>query len=190
MEKNHTRILTDKANSHRGKILNAMANFEVLFNGYLAHHFCGNNLKKIEEMILIIFGDDRTTLSSKAQMFAHIATNHDNKWYNSYVSPRMQQPKKKPYTLNSDLVFIIQERNVFAHRYLTTGEDINENPTPKDVLRFVKFKNDLEPLDYTDKMLDEIFLTIMTILKHFIDNEAVMKVLRGTFNTNTLAPSA
>ncbi len=177
-------ILTKKSIEQRGKILNAMANFEVLFNVYLAHYFCGSNTKKIEEMILIIFGDDRTTLSAKAQMFSHIATNHDKKWYDSYVSLRKPQHKKKPYSLNSDIVFIIQERNVFAHRYLTTDDDLNGNPTPKNVLRFVKFKNDLEPLDYTDEMLNDIYKTIIYIMKHFIENKEFMKDARGTFETH------
>jgi hypothetical protein len=143
-----------------------MANLELLINLYIAKFFCGVNKIKVEEMILLILGDERMSLSSKAQVFYFIASNHDQKWYQSYVSIRKHPDKKKVYSMNNDLTFVIEERNIFAHRVLDDGNLVDNVPFPKNELRFVRLKNEMEPLDYTDKKYNEIVNVILHLQHH------------------------
>ncbi len=157
---------TNQSIECRGTVLHFMANLELLINLYIAKFFCGKDGTKMEEMILLILGDERMSLSSKAQVFHFIASHHDKKWYESYVSIRVHPDKKKSYSMNNDLVFVIEERNVFAHRVLDNGKLISTSPIPVRVLRFARLKNEIEPLDYTDKKYYEIVEVALTLSGH------------------------
>lgn len=96
-----------------------------------------------------------------------MATSNDKKWYESYKSIRIHPDKKKSYSLNNDLVFAIEERNIFAHRVLDKGDLIDNMPLPKDTIRFARLKNDYEPLDYTNDKFNELVKVILYLTYHF-----------------------
>ena len=112
-------------------------------------------------MIHLIFGDDRVSLMNKSQIFHYIATNHDKKWYDSYLSTRESSSLKKPHTLMQDISFIVEQRNIFAHRVIDLGEFVRDSPIPQDSLRFAKFKNGIKGEDYNpEQFLDLTFLIV------------------------------
>jgi len=159
--------LIDQSIICRGTILHHITLLESLLNAYIAFHFCGKNKEKIEEMVLMILGDERMTLNSKAQVFYALATTHDKQWYESYKSFRVHPDKKKTYSMNNDLVYSIEERNVFAHRVLDKGDLIDNLPLPKGILRFARLKNDYEALDYDEKKYHDLERTILNVCFHF-----------------------
>ena len=153
----------------RGTILHHICLLELCLNVYIAYHFCGKNRKKIEEMILLMLGDERMTLSAKAQVFYGIGTTHNKQWYESYKSFRVHPDKKKTYSMNNDLVYSIEERNVFAHRILDKGDLIDNVPLPKGIIRFARLKNDYETLDYDERKYHELERTILNLTAHFFE---------------------
>lgn len=156
-----------KSIKYRGKVLHEISLMEMLINVFLGEHFCGiNNPIGNRDMQILILGDDRMTLSAKAQVFHYIANNHYKEGFELYKSMRIhpEAPKKK-YALNHDLDYVIQERNVFAHRILEG--DVNAIVKSKSldagVIRFVKLKNGVDGVDYTEKKFKELIDTIQNI---------------------------
>lgn len=167
----------NKSIEYRGKILNMMTLLEFMLNAYIARYFCGEDLHKIEKMVLLVLGDDRITLSSKAQIFHQIAIKEDKEWYDRYVSNRkIIKPKSSSQNMNNDLNYVIQERNVFAHRIIAFDDVYPFPDRPTDTIRFVRFKNDLEPLDYTKEKFDELYLVIAKLAEHFSNHEGIRKL--------------
>jgi hypothetical protein len=155
---------------YRGTILQLMSVLEAIINSYIAEFFCGKNKDKRRVMQLQLLGDERITLSNKAQIFYALADDFNENWYKAYVSPR-PKPKdsKKPYGLNSDLSHVIEQRNIFAHRMMAFDQLDKSHPRRKGVLRLVKLKSDTVPLDYDKNDFDELCKLILH-LTNYIDN--------------------
>ena len=155
-----------KSKEYRGEILHHMANLDMLLNFYISLYFCGSNEQKVLDMIILVLGDDRMSLSSKAQVFYYLATKYDKVWYDSYKSPRKHDIKKQPYSLNSDLVYIIEQRNIFAHR-LFDNSAFDKKPTSKDAIRFTRFKNAVEGVDFDPISFNTLFQVVTTVTIYF-----------------------
>ncbi|MBL4677587.1 MAG: hypothetical protein JKY70_15500 [Mucilaginibacter sp.] len=149
---------------YRGTILQEMALLEQLLNMYIVKYFCGDDKQKTSDMMLLIMGDERFTLGNKGQIFKIIAE-RDKGWYNSYVSKRQPEGKKNN-TLSQDLNFVIEERNIFAHRLLDGGSINHIIPLPEGTIRFLKMKNKLSPLDYSYQRFNSIVELIIAIREH------------------------
>lgn len=172
----------ETAIKYRGEILHAVAYLDFIISIYIANYFCGNDDDKFVEMQDVILGDERVSLSSKAQILHYLSTEHDMDWVNSYISPRPKQDKKPPYTFNQDLVHVIEERNVFAHRVLDEkGYFVDKEKYPEidGNIRFARFKNTVKPIDYNPEKFELLRKTIATLISHF----------KGKIRS-TLAPSA
>jgi len=162
---------------YRGKVIHNISFLEMAMNAYIAYYFCGDDDKKMTDMIVLILGDERTSLSSKAQIFHKLAISYDKTWYDSYISIRKPIDKKvKFYTMNQDMVYIIEERNVFAHRIFDSGIFTDEE-LPDDIIRFTRFKNEIQPIDYDKNKLDELLQLTINLKNHF---EKKLKVM-GTY---------
>lgn len=142
----------------RGFFIEYISALEYSLNTYLSEYFCGENKSKSEDMQLLILGDDRMSLSAKAQVFHHIAKNHDTDWYESY------QAYGK--SMNADLVKAIEERNIFAHRIADVDFFI-KNDLPIGTVRFIKFKNSIEAIEYNDDKFNKLLNMTMNLIKHF-----------------------
>jgi len=152
---------TEIAINCRGIVLQHMAGLEQMLNIYISIHFCGNDENKNNDMFLLILGDERMSLNSKAQVFYSLATTYDKEWYKSYVSHREPKtPKNAPLTMNNDLVYVIEERNIFAHRVMDS--DPNDR-VPENIIRFKKMKNVLESIDYDQLKFLELHATIIAL---------------------------
>jgi hypothetical protein len=175
---------TQTATFYRGAVLQHMANLELFLNTYIAFFFCGRGSNRFQDMLTLILGDERMSLSSKAQIFHQISTHHDVKWYNAYESIRIPPKEKKgKYTLNNDLIFVIEERNIFAHRVCDiVGTMGGVDPVEDGALRFMRFKNSIEPIDYTKEKFSELLKVILLITTHFVEGTKGIK--------STYAPSA
>lgn len=164
----------------RGQVLELMSQLEVVISLYITYHFVGgNDEKKFVDMQVVILGDDRMSLNSKAQVFYFLVTEYNKDWYNSYKSHRPTPKKKSPYSLNSDLIYVIEQRNIFAHRILEDGK-LTDIVVPDGVIRFAKFKNSIEGVDYTNEKYQELIVIIAKLL---------MFIMKEVNRKSTLAPS-
>jgi hypothetical protein len=165
--------LVEKSIRYRGQILHLTTVLEAIINTYIVRHFCGGEESLEKDMQLLFLGDERVTLSNKSQIFLFLAENYNKTWYDSFVSSRIPPHKAKPYKMSSDLKLIIEERNIFAHRILDHSDNLDYiKPKEEPVVRFVKLKNDIEPLDYTET--DFIALsTMIANLTSFIATKLV-----------------
>jgi hypothetical protein len=151
------------AAKYRGEVLNEVAWMEKFLDEYIAKYFTSGNQKLLSEMHLLFLGDNRVTLENKRQIFYYIADNNDKTWYDEYESARTLSDKKgkpeKP-TLNKDLVWIIEARNVLAHRIVdTTEEGIHDN----DKISFLAYKNEMTKYPMSSSDFGELMFTIKRI---------------------------
>jgi hypothetical protein len=162
---------------YRGKLIHNVCFLEMVLNAYIANYFCSSDDKKMSDMIVLMLGDDRTSLGSKAQIFNKLATEYDSNWYDSYKSIRKPVNKKiKYYAMGSDLFYVIEERNVFAHRIYDAGVFATEE-LPNDTIRFTRFKNEILPNDYDKTKFDELLQVTINLKDHF---EKIVRV-PGTY---------
>lgn len=149
----------EKSIYYRGKYLRFIATLELSLNLYIACHFCGIDHSKIADMQLLILGDERMTISNKAQVFHSIATTYDKKWYNSYVA--------NFGNMNKDLVEVIVNRNIFAHRILEPdSNDLKNNEVAS--IKFLRFKNSVEYNEYTEDSFEKLMKTMSNLNAHFL----------------------
>lgn len=158
--------MIDKSINWRGVVLHEISLMEMMMNLYLAEHFCGkSNKERLLDMQLLILGDERINLMAKAEIFHYISKNYDFTWYNSYKSLRPKQIKKPEYTLNQDIAYCIEQRNIFAHRVFGIDNLPIEKERPENAIRFVRMKNEIIPVDITDENFVELRDTIHHIAK-------------------------
>jgi hypothetical protein len=150
----------------RGQILHQISILELGINIYLANYFCGTDQEKTIDIQTLILGDERMNLGAKQQVFFAIASTKDAVWYNSYKSLRPAQPKKKNYTMNTDLVWAIEQRNVFAHRMLDADSIRAFKKRENGAVRFIRMKNEIEPIDYSESDFKLLLGTILHLAKH------------------------
>lgn len=161
-----TTDLINKSILWRGQLLHQVSLLEMGINMYLAYYFCGENEEKFIKIQTLIFGDERMNLSAKQQVFFAIASANDTEWYESYIPIRPKQEKKKAYTMNTDMVWAIEQRNIFAHRMLDVDAFITFKEREEGTVRFIRMKNEIEPIDYKQSDFDLLMETIFNLAKH------------------------
>ncbi|QJD95832.1 hypothetical protein HH214_08075 [Mucilaginibacter robiniae] len=145
----------EKSILYRGKILHDITILEQVLNFYIAKHFCGDDQKKNYDMQLLLLNDDRMNFNHKTPVFQYIAVNYDEKWYKSYKSIRATTPGNAAYTLSQDLAYAIEQRNIFAHRVLN-GDDYSSNQPPSATIKFIRFNNEIQIIEYSDAKFIEL----------------------------------
>lgn len=156
---------------YRGIIIHQMSHLEKALDTYIATYLTGGDQTKIGEMQLLIFGDNRITLESKRQIFQYIAEHHDNHWYNSYKPVRTSiASKKKSNPFNKDLVWVIEQRNIFAHCIPDTS---NEAYLKQDSVGFIKFIDKAEVFHFTYENFMELENTILALTRYFMHKNGV-----------------
>ena len=169
--------IIDRSIQYRGKLLHNVSYLEMVLNAYIANYFCKGNSQRMSDMIVIMLGDDRVNLRAKADIFYNLATTYDRTWFDAYVSIRPKpREAKKPYNMNQDLVHVIEQRNIMAHRILDYGT-FSKEAIPEDVVRFATMKNEIKPNDYSKAVFDELINITINLKNHF---EKKVKV-QGTY---------
>lgn len=156
---------------YRGILLHEIVGMEVGLNLYLMEYFCANRDKEIDFQNLIL-GDDRMNLGAKVQIVQYLITNYDKDWGLKYISIINNDRKKDRIPLNVDLAKMIEHRNIFAHRMLAETDIIfPDNPKEKNTVRFIKFKDEVSPLDYDEEKFANIIKCIQNIANYFYDHK-------------------
>lgn len=154
---NNYKQKVDKSIRFRGQILNDFANMELLLNMYIAKFFCGQNNDKINQMQILILGDERIGFKSKLDIFVQIAQNNDKQWYDSYNAFGKH--------MKADIFKAMEQRNILAHRII--DNDVFLGVAPDDVIRLVMFKDDIAKTDYTEDSIRELSAMIHSLTFHF-----------------------
>lgn len=155
----------------RGLILHQMSYLEKALDNYIIFHLTDKKDEfKVSQMQLLIFGDNRISLESKRQVFHEIARNHDIKWYKSYNTIRKIEVKKDSIAMNRDLVYCIEQRNIFAHCVADTTDETLQS---ENQYGFLKFKDTSTRISITETEVRELELTIVALSKHIADRNRV-----------------
>src|SRR6185437_15652066 len=159
----------EKSIKYRGTFLHHVSILEAYLNLYIANYFIGQqNPNKMAELQEVILGDERFSFNSTVQVFKHLAQKYDEEWYNSCKSLRPHDLKNKPHLLNADLIHIVENRNIFAHRILENYErDIFEKSKPDGAIRFVRLKDEAIPVDFTDDSFS-LLIRLISFISMFI----------------------
>lgn len=153
--------LVQRSIYYRGQILHLMTVLEAMINTYIVNHFCPSDESLRKDMQLLFLGDERITLNNKAQIFLFLVNSYNKSWGDSFISNRMPEKGKKSYKLSSDLMYLIEQRNIFAHRILDHSDNLNYIQDKRDnSIRLVALKNEIKPLDYTE----DDFLTLSKMI--------------------------
>jgi len=143
---------TNIAFHRRGAIINETIMLERLIDDFIVNYFCTDAKKKVELMELII-GTKRMIFENKVQVFKVLLDKH---------FPEILEKNK---TLITDIVnIVIPARNVFAHYWLVTNEEMGEMAT-EGITQFVKFNNSTEYIHYSHAEFQRIMMTISDCIK-------------------------
>ena len=133
---------------YRGKIINDTILLERIIDTFIAIYFTkdepefkdGKSL--FTEMIELILSNERMSLGSKIEVFCYIVKKH-------YPQFLLDNP-----TLNKDLAFIIQQRNILAHYMFDTSDDYIAEQNSK--FGFIKQKNKTETIEFDKARMKDV----------------------------------
>jgi len=155
---------------YRGVLLHEMIGMETGINIYLMEYFCKDVNKQVDFQNLII-GDERMNLGAKVQVVQYLIENYDKEWGLKYISIINDDRKKGRIPLNVDMVKMIEHRNIFAHRMLDETDHLLPHVARTDTtIRFLKFKDEVSPLDYEEEKFATIIKCIQNIANHFYNH--------------------
>jgi hypothetical protein len=152
----------------RGRLLHYMTHLELSINYCLMRHFCGDDVKKSEDFLIAVLGDDKLALMQKAQSFCEIAKRKNEKLYKDYKSTRTPDKGNKPHSLQSDLVWIIEYRNVFAHRVMGLSLSKENDNIIGEKISFVKVKNGIGANQITRDGFKELVELTKMLAKYIV----------------------
>ena len=156
------------AAEYRGSIINETIWLEKRMDDYIAYYFC-DDVNRTQEMHLLFWGDNRMSFEGKKQIFDYIARKHDLDWYKQYISLRSAPVKKGSISMNNDLCYIMEQRNILAHCVLDLRKDARNKE--KGTVSFLRFKNEEKRFEFTVEIFNEIRMTLINLSSYFIERE-------------------
>jgi len=150
----HVIAMSDKSILWRGTFLEKITFLERTFDWYLATYFC-NTEEKAGELIHLIISNDRITYESKRQVLLVLINKHEPTF-------KAQFPKYA-----KELQEINEFRNILAHYMLDTTPDGVTKFVDTGNLRYMKFKNDISFLEYSDSQYHEILDLVKIYIEGF-----------------------
>lgn len=154
--------LMRQAAEYRGQIINEVIWIEKMVDIYISSHFCKRDKSLMEEMHILLLGDNRIAFDNKRQIFHAIAMKHDDKWYDSYKDNSGLPKEVKTKTagaFNNALCYLIEQRNVLAHCLLDTTKEAKYREDEK--IKFFRFKNEISEFEFTPELLSGIHMLIL-----------------------------
>jgi tRNA G18 (ribose-2'-O)-methylase SpoU len=138
----------------RGSIINEAILLERQIDTYISKHFCKDEEKQKELMELIIC-TDRITFSSKHQVLKVLLEKYNPEFL------------KVNENILKDITTIIEHRNIFAHYWLVTSDEMVKWAAEGKTV-FIRFKNTIDYIEYDKDKMAEIFNKITRAIKLFI----------------------
>jgi hypothetical protein len=157
MKKEEIEALNIRAIKYRGTVLNEICVLEKYMDNFITDYFTSNHPHKSFEMQLLIVGDNRISFESKRQVFHFLAETYYSDWYGNYTSPRNLISKKGVFVMNKDFTFVIEQRNILAHRILDVRGQKENDPN----LYFLTYKNELKE----EPMSEESFIELISVIQ-------------------------
>ena len=145
---NDLTTLSAKAVQFRGQIIENLSSLELMIDTFLCFYFTKEESNR-DELANLVFRTNRITFESKRQIFEYILK---NKFPNILV--------KYP-SINKDLIFVIEQRNIIAHYIL--GNDEEDVFKQDKELTFIKYKNEISKIVYTNKQMVDLKYKILKL---------------------------
>jgi hypothetical protein len=147
-DKEAAEYLNNKVIGYRGKIINDTIVLERTIDNFLAIYFTQHELDSkpgeslFQEMLDLIFSNERMSLGSKIEVFCEIIKKH----YPDFL-------KANP-NVNKDLSFIIQQRNILAHYLFDFSEEAIAARNLK--VDFIKQKNKTTLIHFDKEIYEDV----------------------------------
>jgi hypothetical protein len=133
-------MYTEKAYKLRGEVINQTIQLERVMDAFIASHFCSDETKRTELMILILC-TERITFENKRQVLKWIVENHEKGLIEVHAK------------LFKNLQEIGEFRNLLAHTYLDIENFVDNVKSAKIALK--KYKNQIDIIKLTEKEINE-----------------------------------
>ncbi|MCX2474076.1 hypothetical protein OQZ33_07020 [Pedobacter sp. MC2016-05] len=174
-EKSLTERRNENGINYRGTIINDVIHLEKAIEVFITRFFCETRHKQ-ELLHFLILGDSRMNTKSKFEVFIALAKSEYKDWLESYVSIRKND--KKPFNIVHDLNYVVEQRNILAHAYMTNAHifepdstslqnSIRLNTEGDKVVYFNKFLNKNKEIRITDKDV-ELIKDLLVELADFV----------------------
>lgn len=178
----------DNGINYRGIIIEKAIILEKSMEIFIGLYFCESDDEKIGVLQYLILGDNRLNFDSKLEIFTSIAEKFHPEWYNSYVSIR---PDLKNVSLKADLKFIMENRNILAHAYMsnemffevkstnlkTTKEQRDEDEGKVYFNKFINYHKEIPYDAESIKLLKNLAVKISNWI--VLKNTAIRKEIRA-----------
>jgi len=115
----------------RGRFIESCIQLETMMDAYIAQYFCDTN-EKVSELVYIVLAP-RVSWREKLEIFKVLITRYNKKFVDDYGD------------FYTDILHIIEHRNVFAHFPADITPDGFKLFKEKGILPFFKFKNQKMP---------------------------------------------
>ena len=127
----------------RGEIIERAIILERFVDWFIVSHFCTEYIKKIE-LLETVIATKRIIFENKVQVFKILLDKHYKNFDNENPS------------FANKLIKLIEERNVFAHYTLFSGEEQVSKFHENGTITFVKFNNSTEYIEYSKEKIEKI----------------------------------
>lgn len=147
---------------YRGQMMGEAIALEKRIDQFIAEHFC--KTKRLQnEMYLMFLGDNRISFDGKKQIFEWIAKKHHKEWAKSFSYDIYCDNTKGKSALSAALSFVIEQRNIMAHRMIRAGHD---DLLEEDKITFLIVKNEVKPVEYTQEKVSYYAMLVLAISVH------------------------
>jgi hypothetical protein len=165
--------MLEVAAKYRGNVLNEVIYLERIIDRYITRHFVGDDPAKEFDLHVAVLGNNRMTLDAKKQVFEYIAAKYDPIFLTKYKSSRIVNPDQKNnkkeckhHNLQSDIAYIITQRNILAHFILDDREEARKRHI--DEVTFVRFRDEEKPFDFDIHSYNQLMFVIMDVSMYFL----------------------
>jgi len=135
-----SRLAVGKSNFIRGKVIGKSIYLEKMIDKWLSEYFC-NHKGRADDLFYLILCHDRLGFEAKRQVFCYIVEHKCTEFFRAHP------------TLNKDLSFIIEQRNILAHYTIDTTD---EGLDAIDV-GFLKVKNKQLRVPFSQEKIQDLY---------------------------------
>jgi hypothetical protein len=129
-----------KSNLIRGKVIGKAIYLEKTIDLWLSEYFC-HNKGRAEDLFYLILCHDRLGFEAKRQVFCYVVEHKCNDFFRKYP------------TLNKDLSYIIEQRNILAHYQIDSTVDGLDSIE----VGFLKVKNKQLRVPFTKEKIEDLY---------------------------------
>lgn len=145
--------LLNRAATLRGGILNGVILLERIIDSYLAAYFTADEVKRGELMSMLFAASNGMPMKQKTVLFKKLLKKNEETFF------------KENSEFFKDIDYVIEQRNIFAHYLIETGQSAIDDHISKRSLTFVKYLDKEMLIHYDLKTMDSIVFKVESCIE-------------------------